>query len=85
MVLPPEESLDSETVIDSLIDTSDTGSFTGDHVDSTRNGTVSPDALIERYSIYKFIICVVVSFFFFVFLPYINRNIRSIRYLSNDS
>lgn len=49
VVLPPEESLDSETVIESLIDTSDAGSLTGDQLDSaTRNGAISPDALAER-------------------------------------
>lgn len=53
VVLPPEESIDSETAIENLIDTSDTGSLTGDQLDSTntRNGSISPDALIERYSI----------------------------------
>ncbi|XP_072748142.1 huntingtin-interacting protein 1 [Anoplolepis gracilipes] len=47
VVLPPEES------IENLIDTSDTGSFTGDQLDSTntRNGSISPDALAERDSL----------------------------------
>lgn len=51
MVLPPEEAIDSETAIENLIDTSDTGSLTGDQLDSTntRNGSLSPDALTERY------------------------------------
>lgn len=48
VVLPPEESLDNEAVIESLIDTSDAGSLTGDQIDSTRNGAISPDALAER-------------------------------------
>ncbi|KYQ59459.1 Huntingtin-interacting protein 1 [Trachymyrmex zeteki] len=53
VVLPPEESIDSETAIDNLIDTSDTGSFTGDQLDSvnTRNGSISPDVLAERDSL----------------------------------
>ncbi|EGI58752.1 Huntingtin-interacting protein 1 [Acromyrmex echinatior] len=53
VVLPPEESIDSETAIENLIDTSDTGSFTGDQLDSvnTRNGSISPDALVERDSL----------------------------------
>lgn len=52
VVLPPEESIDSETAIENLIDTSDTGSFT-DQLDSTntRNGSISPDALAERDSL----------------------------------
>lgn len=41
VVLPPEEPLDTETVVDSLIDTSDTSSLPGDQPDS-------PDALAER-------------------------------------
>ncbi|XP_020287825.1 huntingtin-interacting protein 1 isoform X1 [Pseudomyrmex gracilis] len=50
VVLPPEESIDSESVIETLIDTSDTGSLTGDQIDSTntRNGSISPDVLAER-------------------------------------
>lgn len=48
VVLPPEETLDSETVVDSLIDTSDTSSLPGDQLDSSRNGSISPDALTER-------------------------------------
>lgn len=48
VVLPLEESLDSETVVDSLIDTSDTNSLPGDQLDSTRNGSISPDAIAER-------------------------------------
>ncbi|KAM0734366.1 Huntingtin-interacting protein 1 [Formica fusca] len=53
VVLPPEESIDNETAIENLIDTSDTGSFTGDQLDSTntRNGSISPDALAERDSL----------------------------------
>ncbi|XP_012054187.1 PREDICTED: huntingtin-interacting protein 1 [Atta cephalotes] len=53
VVLPPEESIDSETAIENLIDTSDTGSLTGDQLDSvnTRNGSISPDALVERDSL----------------------------------
>ncbi|XP_011256552.1 huntingtin-interacting protein 1 [Camponotus floridanus] len=53
VVLPPEESIDHETAIENLIDTSDTGSFTGDQLDSTntRNGSISPDALAERDSL----------------------------------
>jgi len=56
VVLPPEESIDSETAIENLIDTSDTGSLTGDQLDSvnTRNGSISPDALAERYEINVF-------------------------------
>lgn len=58
VVLPPEESI--ETAIENLIDTSDTGSLTGDQLDSvnTRNGSISPDALAERYKIniyYRFV------------------------------
>lgn len=53
MVLPPEASIDSEIAIENLIDTSDAGSLTGDQLDSvnTRNGSISPDALAERYKI----------------------------------
>ncbi|XP_076631094.1 huntingtin interacting protein 1 [Colletes latitarsis] len=51
VVLPPEESLDTDTVVDSLIDTSDTSSLPGDQLDSTRNGSISPDALAERESL----------------------------------
>ncbi|CAL1683406.1 unnamed protein product [Lasius platythorax] len=53
VVLPPEEPIDHETAIENLIDTSDTGSFTGDQLDSTntRNGSISPDALAERDSL----------------------------------
>lgn len=51
VVLPPEESLDSEVVVDSLIDTSDTNSISGDQLDSTRNGSISPDAIAERESL----------------------------------
>nr|XP_012141822.1 PREDICTED: huntingtin-interacting protein 1 isoform X2 [Megachile rotundata] len=52
VVLPPEESFqDSETVVDSLIDTSDTSSLPGDQLDSTRNGSISPDAIAERESL----------------------------------
>ncbi|XP_043495410.1 huntingtin-interacting protein 1 isoform X1 [Polistes fuscatus] len=53
VVLPPEESLDSETVVDSLIDTSDTSSLPGDQLDSSRNGSISPDALTERDNLIK--------------------------------
>ncbi|KAL0112446.1 hypothetical protein PUN28_012048 [Cardiocondyla obscurior] len=53
VVLPPEATIDSETAIENLIDTSDTGSLTGDQLDSvnTRNGSISPDALAERDSL----------------------------------
>ncbi|XP_026668374.1 huntingtin-interacting protein 1 isoform X2 [Ceratina calcarata] len=51
VVLPPEESLDSDTVVDSLIDTSDTNSLPGDQLDSTRNGSISPDVIVERESL----------------------------------
>ncbi|XP_043482205.1 huntingtin-interacting protein 1 isoform X2 [Leptopilina heterotoma] len=51
VVLPPEEHLDSETTVDSLIDTSDTSSLPGDQIDSTLNGSISPDALAERDSL----------------------------------
>ncbi|CAL7945877.1 unnamed protein product [Xylocopa violacea] len=51
VVLPPEASLDSETVVESLIDTSDTNSLPGDQLDSTRNGSISPDARAERESL----------------------------------
>lgn len=66
MVLPPEESIDSETAIENLIDTSDTGSFTGDQLDSvnTRNGSISPDILAERYKINIFSILLSVLFYF---------------------
>jgi len=54
VVLPPEETIDSETAIENLIDTSDAGSLTGDQLDSTntRNGSISPDALVERYALH---------------------------------
>lgn len=66
MVLPPEESIDHETAIENLIDTSDTGSFTGDQLDSTntRNGSISPDALAERYRIYVYFPFIYLSAFF---------------------
>ncbi|XP_012270446.1 huntingtin-interacting protein 1 isoform X2 [Orussus abietinus] len=51
VVLPPEESVDSETVVDSLIDTSDSISLQGDHLDSVGNGSISPDVLAERDSL----------------------------------
>jgi len=65
VVLPPEESIDSETAIENLIDTSDTGSLTGDQLDSvnTRNGSISPDALAERYAIN--------FFFFYITYPHL--------------
>lgn len=47
VVLPPEEPIDTEGA---LIDTSDTSSLPGDPADSTHNGSISPDALAERYS-----------------------------------
>ncbi|KZC15117.1 PREDICTED: huntingtin-interacting protein 1 [Dufourea novaeangliae] len=50
VVLPPEEPLDSEMVMD-LIDTSDTSSLPGDQLDSTRNGSISPDTIAERESL----------------------------------
>ena len=42
--------MDSDTVVD-LIDTSDTSSLPGDQLDSTRNGSISPDAIAERESL----------------------------------
>lgn len=51
VVLPPEEHLDAEAAVDSLIDTSDTSSLPGDQIDSTINGSISPDALAERDSL----------------------------------
>lgn len=74
MVLPPEESIDSETAIENLIDTSDTGSLTGDQLDSvnTRNGSISPDALAERYKDYYF--CLFLYYFVSFFL--IKKQIR---------
>ncbi|KAJ8687345.1 hypothetical protein QAD02_023139 [Eretmocerus hayati] len=45
VVLPPEEPIDTEGA---LIDTSDTNSLTGDNLESSHNGSISPDALIER-------------------------------------
>ncbi|XP_076177361.1 huntingtin interacting protein 1 isoform X1 [Ptiloglossa arizonensis] len=51
VVLPPEESLDGDMVVDSLIDTSDTSSLPGDQPDSTRNGSISPDTTAERESL----------------------------------
>lgn len=51
VVLPPEEPLDSETAVDSLIDTSDTSSLPGDQFDSAHNGSISPDVLAERDSL----------------------------------
>ena len=47
-MLPPEEPLDTDAAVDSLIDTSDTISLPGDQIDSSRNGSISPDALAER-------------------------------------
>lgn len=48
VVLPQQEdSFDSETTVDSLIDTSDTSSLQGELAEST-NGSISPDALAER-------------------------------------
>lgn len=46
VVLPPEEPIDAEGA---LIDTSDTSSLPGDQGESSHNGTISPDALAERY------------------------------------
>ncbi|XP_066601569.1 huntingtin-interacting protein 1 isoform X1 [Prorops nasuta] len=51
VVLPPEEPLDTDTVVDSLIDTSDTNSLSGDQLDTTYNGSISPDVLAERDSL----------------------------------
>ncbi|XP_076246002.1 huntingtin interacting protein 1 isoform X2 [Calliopsis andreniformis] len=51
-VVLPEESLDGDVSgVDNLIDTSDTSSLPGDQLDSTRNGSISPDALAERESL----------------------------------
>lgn len=81
VVLPPEESIDNETAIENLIDTSDTGSFTGDQLDSTntRNGSISPDALAERYRIYMSIFLLSISAFFLFF--YINWKADKIAYI----
>ncbi|XP_057322825.1 huntingtin-interacting protein 1 isoform X2 [Microplitis mediator] len=51
VVLPQEESIDNESTVDSLIDTSDTNSMPGDQMDAARNGSVSPDVLAERDSL----------------------------------
>ncbi|XP_043272476.1 huntingtin-interacting protein 1 isoform X2 [Venturia canescens] len=51
VVLPPEEPMDSDAAVDSLIDTSDTSSMTSDQMDAARNGSISPDALAERDSL----------------------------------
>ncbi|XP_014214234.1 huntingtin-interacting protein 1 [Copidosoma floridanum] len=48
VVLPPEEPIDTEGA---LIDTSDTSSLPGDNAESSLNGTISPDALVERDSL----------------------------------
>ena len=53
VVLPPEEPIDTEGA---LIDTSDTNSLAGDNHDSIHNGSLSPDALTERYKIQLFYI-----------------------------
>lgn len=51
VVLPPEEPLDTDAAVDSLIDTSDTSSLPGDQIDNSRNGSISPDVLAERDSL----------------------------------
>ncbi|XP_015598215.1 huntingtin-interacting protein 1 isoform X2 [Cephus cinctus] len=51
VVLPPEEPMDNEAAVDSLIDTSDIISLPGDQLDSARNGSISPDVLAERDSL----------------------------------
>lgn len=48
VVLPQEDPIDSESTVDSLIDTSDTTSFAGDSFDSAGNGTISPESRHER-------------------------------------
>ena len=51
VVLPPEEPMDSDAAVDSLIDTSDTISMVSDQLDSSQNGSISPDTLAERDSL----------------------------------
>ncbi|KAG8040857.1 hypothetical protein G9C98_001845 [Cotesia typhae] len=51
VILPQEESIDHESTVDSLIDTSDTNSMPGDQTDVARNGSISPDVLAERDSL----------------------------------
>ncbi|XP_046429273.1 huntingtin-interacting protein 1 isoform X1 [Neodiprion fabricii] len=51
VTLPPEEPIDADSAVDSLIDTSETNSLAGDQIDSTRNGSISPDVLAERDSL----------------------------------
>ncbi|KAK0174694.1 hypothetical protein PV327_010432 [Microctonus hyperodae] len=51
VVLPQEEPIDSDTTVDSLIDTSDTNSIIGDQLDTGGNGSISPDVLAERDSL----------------------------------
>ncbi|XP_034948631.1 huntingtin-interacting protein 1 isoform X2 [Chelonus insularis] len=51
ILLPQEESIEHDVTVDSLIDTSDTSSVPGDHLDAARNGSISPDALAERDSL----------------------------------
>ena len=48
VVLPAEEPIDTEGA---LIDTSDTSSLPGDQLDSSHNGSISPDAIAERFCI----------------------------------
>ncbi|KAL7294579.1 hypothetical protein TKK_0012039 [Trichogramma kaykai] len=50
VILPPEEPIDTEGT---LIDTSDTSSLAGDQNGSTNNGSISPDALVERDNLIK--------------------------------
>lgn len=50
VTLPPEEPIDPDAAVDSLIDTSETNSLAGDQIDSARNGSISPDVLAERCS-----------------------------------
>ncbi|XP_012256413.2 huntingtin-interacting protein 1 isoform X2 [Athalia rosae] len=51
VTLPPEEPIDADAVVDSLIDTSETSSLVGDQIDAARNGSISPDVLAERDSL----------------------------------
>ncbi|KAK0160735.1 hypothetical protein PV328_008111 [Microctonus aethiopoides] len=51
VVLPQEEPIDTDTTVDSLIDTSDTNSIIGDQLDTGGNGSISPDVLAERDSL----------------------------------
>ncbi|XP_063972135.1 huntingtin-interacting protein 1 isoform X1 [Diachasmimorpha longicaudata] len=52
VVLPQEDPIDNESTVDSLIDTSDTTSITGDQFDSAGNGTISPESRHEREHYY---------------------------------